>query len=107
MLIEIPIKFVFDSGRLLQPLYIIEILVKFLFGSGRILKSSYVIEIPILLAGEQITIKFDVTYSDIPLLLQKNTMKQWNLTINTRNDTAELIVNDKLKEVKLYTCASG
>ena len=61
---------------------------KFKFGVGKILKSLYVIEIPILLADEQITIKFDVVDSDIPLLLGKNTIKQWNLTINTRNDTA-------------------
>ena len=61
---------------------------KFKFGVGKILKSLYVIEIPILLADEQITIKFDVVDSDIPLLLGKNTIKQWNLTINTGNDTA-------------------
>ena len=42
---------------------------KFKFGVGKILKSLYVIEIPILLADEQITIKFDVVDSDIPLLL--------------------------------------
>ena len=60
---------------------------KFKFGVEQILKSLYVIEISILLAGEQITIKFDVSDSDITLLLGKNTIKQWNLTINTGNYT--------------------
>ena len=80
---------------------------KFKFGVGQILKSLYVTEISILLAGEQITIKFDVADSDIPLLLGKNTIKQWNLTINTGNDTAWLTINDKLKEVKLYIPAGA
>ena len=81
--------------------------VKFRFGGRQIIKPLYVIEIPILLAGEQITVKFDVVDSDIPLFLRKNNMKQWNLTIITAKDTAELIVNDKLKKVELYTSAKG
>lgn len=62
-------------------------------------------EVPILLAGEQV-IKLDVVDSAILILLSKNTMKLRNLTVNTSNDTACLVFNDKLKEIELYTSAS-
>ena len=52
------------------------------------------------------TIVFDVVDSDLPLLLGKQTMKRWNLNINTGNDTAHFIINNKKKNVELYTSAS-
>ena len=80
---------------------------KFKFSGGQIIKSLYVKEIPVLLTAEQVTIKIDVVGCDILFLLGKNTMKQWNLTINIGHDIAEFIVNDKLKEIEWYTSASG
>ena len=37
----------------------------------------------------------------------KQTMKKWNLNINTGNDTAHFIINGKKKNVELHTSASG
>ena len=79
---------------------------KFKFGGRQIIESLYAKEIPILLTVEWSTIKFVVVDSDIPFLFGKKTIKQWNLTIDTGNDTAEFIVNDKLNEVEWYTSAS-
>ena len=50
-------------------------------------------------------IDFDVVDSDLLLLLGKQTMKKWNLNINTRNDTAHFIVNNKKKNVELHSSA--
>ena len=50
-------------------------------------------------------IKFDVVDSEIPLLLGKSVMEQWNLTINTCNDNVSLVVNGKLKRGRtIYLC---
>ena len=80
---------------------------KFKFGGGRILQSLYCLEVPILLAGEESTLQFDVVQSDLPLLLGKQTMKKWNLTIRTGDDSAQLIIDGKVKEMALFTSASG
>ena len=47
----------------------------------------------------------DVVNSDLPLLLGKQTMKKWNLDIKMGNDTAHFIINNKKKNVELYTSA--
>ena len=80
---------------------------KFKFGGGRILQSLYCLEVPILLAGEESTLRFDVVQSDLPLLLGKQTMKKWNLTIRTGDDSAQLTIDGKVKEMALFTSASG
>ena len=71
------------------------------------MKSLFYVEIPILLAGENVLIKFDVVHSNLPLLLGKKNMKEWNLTINTGNDTAKIMINNIVKELELYTSESG
>ena len=60
-------------------------------------------EVPILLAGEQV-IKFDVVDSAILILLSKNTMELRNLTVNTSNDIACLVFNDKLRDRAIHLC---
>ena len=77
---------------------------KFKFCFAQILQPLHTIEVPMLLAGEQ-DIKLDAVDSDMPIFLSKNTIKQWNLTINTGDETTRLVVNDKLKEIELYTSA--
>ena len=52
-------------------------------------------------------IKLDVVDSDLPLLLGKKNMKEWNLTINTGNDAAKITTNNIVKELELYTSKSG
>lgn len=47
-------------------------------------------------------IDFDVVESDLPLLLDKKTMKKWNLSINAGDDTAHFIINNKKKNLELY-----
>ena len=34
-------------------------------------------------------------------------MKEWNLTINTGNDTAKITINNIVNELELYTSESG
>ena len=80
---------------------------KFKFGGGRILQSLYCLEVPILIAGEETKLTFDVVDSELPLLLGKETMKIWNVTIRTGNDSAQFTIDGKTKEVALFTSASG
>ena len=70
-------------------------------------KSLYHTEALILLADETMIIDFDVVESDLPLLLDKQTMKKWNLSINAGDDTAHFIINNKKKNLELYASASG
>ena len=78
----------------------------FKFKGGLILTSLYNIEVQILLADETAIIDFDVVDSDLLLLLGKRTMNKWNLNINTRNGTANFIINNKKKNVELYSSAN-
>lgn len=56
----------------------------------------------------QITfIKCDVVDSDLPLLLGKQNMKEWNVMINTGNDTAEITINSVNNDVELFNAPSG
>ena len=66
---------------------------KFKFGGCRVQQSSYKILAPIIVAGSDVTISFDVVESDIRLLLGKKTMKNWHLVINASDDTAEFTIN--------------
>ena len=60
---------------------------KLKFSGGWKLKSFYIVEMLLLHASEQININLlkNVVEKHIPPLPGKNTMKQSNLTINTRN----------------------
>ena len=80
---------------------------KFKFGGGRVLESLYKIVMPVNILGSNIILEFDVIDSDIPLLCGKNTMKEWNLVIDTRKETAELQLNGHKKNVDLCTSKSG
>ena len=55
---------------------------KFKFGGGRVVPYLFKVRAPILIANEIVMLSFDVADSDIPLLLSKETMKQWNFTGN-------------------------
>ena len=79
----------------------------FKFEDGYILTSLYNIKVQIRLADETAAIDFDVVDSDLPLLLGKQTMKKWNLNINTLNDTAHFIINNKKNHLWMkYSSAS-
>ena len=80
---------------------------KFKFGAGHVLKSLHQLEVPIMIAGELTTLVFDVVDCDLPLLLGKYSMKQWNLVISTADDTVEITINNMKKKVELYTSLSG
>ena len=60
-----------------------------------------------MIANEIVMLSFDVVDSDIPLVLGKETIKQWNFTIFTGNDSAELTINTITRKVKLYTLSGG
>ena len=80
---------------------------KFKFGGGRVVPFLFKVQAPILIANETVMLFFDVADSDIPLLLGKETMKQWNFTIFTGNDSAELTINTIINKVELYTSSGG
>ena len=80
---------------------------KFKFGGGRVVPSLFKVQAPILIANEIVMLSFDVVDSDIPLLLGKETMKQWNFTIFTGNDSAELTIDTITHKVELYTLSGG
>ena len=75
----------------------------FRFGGGVKLKSlgSYII--PIEMAGKKLSLKTDVVDSEIPLLMSESSMKKAKITINTDNDTAEILG----VRVKLQSTSSG
>ena len=75
----------------------------FRFGGVVKLKSlgSYII--PIEMAGKKLSLKTDVVDSEIPLLMSKSSMKKARITINTDNDTAEILG----VRVKLQSTSSG
>ena len=60
-----------------------------------------------MIANEIVTLSFDVIDSDIPLLLGKKTMKQWNFTIFKGNDSAELTINTITHKVEFYALSGG
>ena len=80
---------------------------KFKFGGGRVVQSMYKLRAPVMIAGELTYLTFDVVDIELPLLLGKETMKSWDVTICTRNDTAEFTINDVKKNVELFTSPSG
>jgi len=80
---------------------------KFKFGGGRVFKSLKKIKAPIMIAHQITFIEFDVVDSDLPLLLGKQNMKEWNVLINTGNDTAEITINSIKKNVELFNAPSG
>lgn len=53
---------------------------------------------PVLVAGDNVLIKFDVVDRYLPLLLGKN-IKEWHLIINIGKDTAQLTVNNVIREL--------
>ena len=79
----------------------------FKFRGGHILTPLYHMDVPILLADGTVIIDFDIVDIHVALLLGKQTIKKWNLNINKDNDTAHFIINNKKKNVELYTPASG
>ena len=80
---------------------------KFKFGGGKVVPSLFKVQAPNLIANETVMLSFDVVDSDIPLLLGKGTIKQWNFTIFTGNDSAELTINTVTHKVELYTLSDG
>jgi len=95
------------SDRMFKCVEEIESESKFKFGGGRVLKSLYKLKAPVMIAGELTYLTFDVVDTELPLLLGKQTMKSWDVTICTRNDTAEFTLNDVKKNVELFTSPSG
>ena len=75
----------------------------FRFGGGVKLKSLRTYIIPIEMGGKKLSLKTDVVDSEIPLLISKSSMKKARITINTDNDTAEILGN----RVKLQSTSSG
>ena len=51
------------------------------FGGGPVMQSLFKVKVPLLVANMSVVISFDVVDSDMPLLLGKKTMKEWNLVI--------------------------
>ena len=80
---------------------------KFKFGGGKVVPSLFKVQAPNLIANETVKLSFDVVDSDIPLLLDKGTRKQWNFTIFTGNDSAELTINTVTHKIELYTLSDG
>ena len=80
---------------------------KFKFGGGRVFKSIKRIKAPIMIANQITFIEFDVVETDLPLLLGKQNMKEWNVLINTGDDTAEITINSVKNNVELFNAPSG
>ena len=80
---------------------------KFRFGKGPVFLSLFSVELPIVVSGVTILFKFDVVDTEVPLLLGKQTMKDWKLIIDTGNETASMLYNGVLVHVELRTAQSN
>ena len=77
------------------------------FGGGTVWKSLFQVTLPVSLLGVKADLKFDVVEPDIPLLFGKQSMREWQLVIDTSNETAMFTLNGERKVTDLYTSASG
>ena len=76
---------------------------KFKFGSGPLFESLFLVEVPVVISGVTVLMKFDVIENSIPLLMGKRTMKEWNLIIDTGNETASLTIDGITKQIDMHT----
>ena len=60
----------------------------FRFGDGPVMKSKYEIDLPVEIANEKLILTIDVVDANIPLLLSKQHMKSYGMTIDLANDKA-------------------
>lgn len=75
----------------------------FQFGGGTRLKSQGEYLLPSYVVGQRVLIKTDVVSSDIPLLLSKSAMKNMEVKMDYKTDTAEILG----KSINLNCTSSG
>ena len=60
------------------------------FGDGAIAMSTGSVILPAILGGQKVGISTDIVEKDIPLLLSREAMKKARMSINFKNDTAQV-----------------
>ena len=80
---------------------------RFRFGSGPAYKSLGKVSIPVEVANSKVILSFDVVECDVPLLLGKQNMKEWDVVIHTKHETADFCIDGVTKTVGLFTSKSN
>ena len=73
------------------------------FGDGKETKAVKTIKTPVIIGNKNYVMEVDVVDNEIPLLISKKSMKRMGMTLNFKNDTA----NVGEKDIPLYCTKSG